>query len=127
VDVSDQAHLRQRAIDGDGSAAQVKGSQSSPQVKGFNNIVVAALGSDDVVSSVPEFLDGAIIGSVEHSLILCLCKCLFARVAHIGEMTFHASLYSATPWLDVGAMLHDVSFTGFGDRNDLQQGILAIR
>jgi Ca2+:H+ antiporter len=57
-----------------GEEPQVKGSQSSPQVKGFNNIVVAALGSDDVVSSVPQFLDGAIIGSVEHSLILCLCN-----------------------------------------------------
>jgi hypothetical protein len=42
-------------------------------------------------------------------------------------MIFHASLYSATSWLDVGAMLLDVSYTGFGDRNDLQQGILAIR
>ena len=42
------------------------------QVKGVNNIVVAALGADDVVSSVPQFLDGAIISSVEHSLILCL-------------------------------------------------------
>ena len=51
---------------------QIKASHSSPQVKGVNNIVVAALGSDDVVSSVPQFLDGAIISGVDHSLILCL-------------------------------------------------------
>jgi hypothetical protein len=51
---------------------QVKASQSSPQVKGVNNIVVTALGSDDVVSSVSQFLDGAIISGVEHSLISCL-------------------------------------------------------
>ena len=55
-----------------GEEPQVKGSRSSPQVKGVNNIVVAALASDDVVSSVPQFLDGAIIDGVEHSLILCL-------------------------------------------------------
>ena len=55
-----------------GEEPQVKGSQSSPQVKGVDNIVVAALGSDDVVLPVPQLFDGAIIGSVEHSLILCL-------------------------------------------------------
>ena len=38
-------------------------SESSPLVKGVNNIV-AALGSDDVVSSVPQFLDGAIVNGV---------------------------------------------------------------
>jgi hypothetical protein len=42
-------------------------------------------------------------------------------------MTFHASLYSATPQLDAWALLLDVSSTGLGDRNDLQQGSLAIR
>jgi hypothetical protein len=41
-------------------------------MKGVNNIVVAALGSDNVASSVPQLLDGAIIGSVEHPLILSL-------------------------------------------------------
>jgi hypothetical protein len=44
---------------------QVKASQSSPQVKGVNNIVVTALGADNVVSSVSQFLDGAIISRVE--------------------------------------------------------------
>jgi hypothetical protein len=51
---------------------QVKGSRSGPQVKGVNNIVVTALGSDDVASSVPQLLGGAIISSVEHFLMLCL-------------------------------------------------------
>ena len=43
-------------------------------MKGVNNIVVAALGSHDVVSFVPQFLDGTIINGVEHSWILCLCN-----------------------------------------------------
>jgi hypothetical protein len=34
--------------------------------------VVLTLGSDDVVSSVPQFLDGAIISGVEHFFMLCL-------------------------------------------------------
>jgi hypothetical protein len=48
---------------------QVKASRSGPQVKGVNDIVAAVLGSDDVVSSVPQFLDGAIPGGVKHSLM----------------------------------------------------------
>ena len=55
-----------------GKEPQVKGSQSGAQVKGGNNIVVTALGSDDVASSVAQLLDGAIIGGVEHFLMLCL-------------------------------------------------------
>jgi hypothetical protein len=51
---------------------RVKGSRSSAQVKGVNNIVVAVLGSDDVASAVPQLLDGAIISGVEHFLMLCL-------------------------------------------------------
>jgi hypothetical protein len=37
--------------------------------------------------------------SDEKSLIAggSLAQCLFARFAHIGEMTFHATLYSAAP------------------------------
>jgi hypothetical protein len=49
--------------------ARIKASQSGSQVKGLNNIIVVALGSDDVVSSVPQFLVGPIISGVEHSLI----------------------------------------------------------
>jgi len=71
--------------------ARVKGSRSSLQVKGVNNIVVAALGSDDVASSVPQLLDGAIISGVEHFLMLCLynkarkCghKCVVRRVRDV--------------------------------------------
>jgi hypothetical protein len=35
----------------------------------------------------------------EKSLIArgSFAQCLFARFAHVGEMTFHASLYSAAP------------------------------
>ena len=55
-----------------GEEPQVKGSRSSAQVKGVNNIVVAVLGSDDVASSVPQLLDGAIASGVEHLLMLCL-------------------------------------------------------
>jgi hypothetical protein len=51
---------------------QVKGSRSSPQVKGLNNIIVATLGSDKVASSVSQLLGGAIIGGVKHFLMLCI-------------------------------------------------------
>ena len=50
---------------------KIKASQSRAQVKGVNDIVVAVLGPDDVVSSVPQFLDGAISSGVEHSMLLC--------------------------------------------------------